>query len=111
MNHVGGAIARRPDESASYPHRKAGFVLAIHGVVLNRAKAQSDGGATDEAIERWTQRTYQGLKPFFSGAFVNYNDPDLEDWQEMYYGKNYKRLRQLKEDVGGHWVFSTAQRI
>lgn len=31
------------------------------------------------------------------GCFVNYPDPDLIDWQHLYYKGNYERLQKVKQ--------------
>ncbi|ESK89816.1 glucooligosaccharide oxidase [Moniliophthora roreri MCA 2997] len=39
------------------------------------------------------------------GAYANYIDPRLPDWQHRYYGTNYERLQKLKGEVDGDDVF------
>lgn len=45
------------------------------------------------------------------GAYVNYPDVDLEDWQYLYYKENYPRLRRAKKLWDPHDVFHHAQSI
>ncbi len=47
----------------------------------------------------WAQKLGSDLAPYNIGAYVNYIDPWLDNWQQAYYGQNYERLVQIKS----HW--------
>ena len=48
---------------------------------------------------------------YFDGCFVNYPDVDLSPWQELYYGENYPRLQQVKQQWDPHNIFNHQQSI
>ena len=45
----------------------------------------------------WAYHFAEDLRPHFSGAYVNYIDPLLPRWKEMYYRDNYERLLAVKK--------------
>lgn len=51
------------------------------------------------------------MEPWNSGAYVDYTDPDLVDWQQKYYGANYRRLQSVKAKWDPHGFFTFPQGI
>lgn len=47
----------------------------------------------------------------FDGAYVNYCDSDLVDWQYLYYKDNYPRLQKAKAEWDPHDIFHHGQSI
>ena len=45
------------------------------------------------------------------GAYVNYSDPDLTDWENAYWGANYARLRQVKAKYDPDRLFDFPQAV
>ncbi|WP_320783007.1 FAD-binding oxidoreductase [Streptomyces sp. CRN 30] len=105
---MGGAGTARPMDATAYPHRRASFVIDIgthwhpgaprH--VVDRLLVQQ------RALHRTLRR---GLHA--SGAYVNFADPDLPDWQHAYYRDNYERLRAVKRHYDPDDLFRHAQSI
>jgi FAD/FMN-containing dehydrogenase len=45
----------------------------------------------------WLAQSWELVHPWGSGGvYPNFPDPDLDDWAEAYYGKNYERLVRIK---------------
>jgi hypothetical protein len=88
----GGAYKRVPAGATAFAHRDARFLLK-HAVTV----ARDASTAEREAARAWLARSWELARPWASGgAYVNFPDPDLEDWQSAYHGSNYERLRQVK---------------
>lgn len=60
---------------------------------------------------RWAQNVTKTLAPFFTGAYVNYIDPNLEHWPTQYYGENLPRLQRIKKCVDPEGFFEFPQSI
>jgi FAD/FMN-containing dehydrogenase len=103
----GGAYNRVPTGATAFPHRNALFLLK-HGVVLE----PDASSAQREAARSWLRRSWELARPRASGgAYVNFPDVDLEDWQRAYHGSNYERLRQVKRTYDPENVFRFAQSV
>ena len=51
------------------------------------------------------------MAPYTTGAYVNYVDADLPDWEHAYYGLNLPRLEQVKKRYDPDDVFNGPQTI
>lgn len=45
----------------------------------------------------WVESVRAALRPFIKGSYVNVPDFDIPNWQEEYYGGNYKKLQKIKK--------------
>ncbi|WP_410612592.1 FAD-binding oxidoreductase [Amycolatopsis sp. lyj-109] len=103
----GGAINRVGATDTAFVHRDAMFLLA-----MDTSWAEDDEPAVVEANLRWLADLGDAMSPYVSGgAFQNFTDPDLADWRTAYYGVNYPRLKQVKEQVDPDRFFTFAQSI
>jgi hypothetical protein len=103
----GGAYNRVPADATAFPHRDALFLLK-HGVVLEPDASKAER----EAARSWLQRSWALARPWGSGgAYVNFPDQDLEDWQRAYHGSNYERLRRVKRTYDPENVFRFPQSV
>ena len=64
-----------------------------------------------EAHIEWLRGFHAAMEPWNSGAYVDYTDPDLVDWQQKYYGANYRRLQSVKAKWDPHGFFTFPQGI
>ena len=75
----GGAYNRTQPDATAFPHRDARFLL-------------KHTGPPD-----WVERAYAITHPHGTGgAYVNFPDPHLTDWETAYHGENYRRLQEVK---------------
>lgn len=86
--HAGGQVERGTEAQGSYAHRDARFVWEVKAI-------WDDAADTRENVE-WAYDFGEALRPSFSGAYLNYIDPLLTGWTDMYYGGNYDRLKAVK---------------
>jgi FAD/FMN-containing dehydrogenase len=103
----GGKIAEAASDATAFPHRQTRF-LAQEFVTFNSAPS----GETLAANRKWLDGLWHHLRPAASGfAYVNYIDPELEGWQQAYYGSNLSRLVQVKRTYDPENVFRFAQSV
>jgi len=102
----GGAINRIASDQTAFVHRdKLACIQATYSWSTYTPSAVIAAGQT------WL--TWLGSNVFdpLSGAYQNYIDPTLVDWQAAYYGSNLARLEQIKAKYDPENVFSFAQSI
>lgn len=102
FDHMGGALGRVASDATAFPHRDALFsveyaVSNVNGFAWNPAWPNAMRGA----MSGWST----------GGAYVNYLDPLLTNWQSAYYGDNYARLQQIKKVYDPNRVLTMAQGI
>jgi hypothetical protein len=90
-SHCGGKVREVARDETAYWHRDAQFLWEVKAIWTN------DYEMVDNVD--WAYAFGEALEPHMSGAYVNYIDPLLHDWQRHYYGGNYERLCAVKR----HW--------
>jgi len=104
VDALGGAVARVAADATAFPHRSAFAIVQLIG--------NWTFGGDPVAATSWLRATHQRLRPLIGrGAYVNYIDPDLDDWPEAYYGGNYARLRAVKARYDPDRVFDFPQAV
>ena len=107
IDAMGGAIASVAPDATAFPHR--GAVAALQFIASWDASAPPP---TAEASVAWLRSLYGRARPLIgTGAYVNYADPDLQDWQRAYYGENYVRLQRVRATYDPDGVFRFPQAI
>ncbi|MFI5916438.1 FAD-binding oxidoreductase [Dactylosporangium sp. NPDC051541] len=103
----GGAINRVPVADTAFPHRAARFLLS-----LDTSWAAADPEAVVRANLEWLHALYAAAGEFApDGAYVNFTDPDLEDWRRAYYGPNAERLAAVKRRYDPDRFFTFPQAV
>jgi hypothetical protein len=97
FDSYGGAINQVAPSATAFVHRKVLFCIQY--------LTYNGGGA-------WLNGIHARMRPYVTGgAYVNYTDPDLPNWQTAYYGSNYQRLLSIKRSVDPHRYFTFPQGI
>ncbi|WP_127939935.1 FAD-binding oxidoreductase [Nonomuraea polychroma] len=82
MDAMGGAIRRVDPTATAFPHRAALFSVQYYQDGMDRS---------------WLRALHADMSQYFGiNAYVNYIDPDLENWRTAYYGPNAARLAEVK---------------
>jgi FAD/FMN-containing dehydrogenase len=106
FDSYGGVINQTSPASTAFVHRSA--VACIEYSVSWGAGATE---AVMAAANAWLQQTQTQLAPYTHGAYQNYIDPTLADWQQEYYGSNLPRLVEVKRTYDPDDIFHFAQSI
>jgi FAD/FMN-containing dehydrogenase len=93
----GGAISRVAPTATAFVHRQPLFCIQYYG----------DGSTAD-----WIDQAHTKLHPFVTGgAYQNYIDPTLQNWEQAYYGQNLQRLKNTRQRIDPHHYFNFPQAI
>jgi FAD/FMN-containing dehydrogenase len=101
----GGAIAGPTDDATAFAHRRD----TLYSVQYYAS--WTDPAETPARLAS-VRAVYDALHPHMSGgAYVNYPDLELADWQHAYWGANLPRLRTVKRAVDPANLFTHAQGV
>ncbi len=101
----GGAIADVAADATGFAHRKGTLFSIQYG------SQWSNAADTPQRLADMRD-LYTAMRPYVSGgAYVNYCDLDLADWQNAYWGVNLLRLKQIKSAFDSGNVFRHAQSV
>jgi FAD/FMN-containing dehydrogenase len=102
---LGGAVARVSEDATAFPNRIAQHNLNIVGA----------WEMTDPDPERhiaWVRQTWEAMRPFSTGAYVNFMSDEPADRLRAVYGPDkYERLVALKHRYDPENVFRHNQNI
>jgi FAD/FMN-containing dehydrogenase len=107
LDSLGGAVSRVAPSETAFVHRDAFAIAQLYGSWEAAAASTVADGTT-----AWLRRLHATVRPLIGpGAYVNYADPDLSDWENAYWGANYARLRQVKAKYDPDRVFDFPQAV
>jgi berberine-like enzyme len=96
-----------PSDATAFVHRDSRWLGSIS---VNWGT--QDSQRIVQANLDWQAGLYGELLTFTSGgAYQNFPDPSLTDWQQSYYGNNLKRLEAIKSSVDPRFFFRFDQAI
>jgi FAD/FMN-containing dehydrogenase len=105
MFHLGGAVARVPEDATAYSHRDA-----IHNININAVWQPHE--AIGEQERAWTHRFFSALEPHQVGVYVNFLGDEGEARVRAAYGPDkYERLVALKDRYDPDNFFRINQNI
>ena len=103
----GGAIGRVGPGDTAFAHRAALFSAQFLAYWQENADEP-----TMARCKSWIREFHADMFSHSSGgAYVNYTDPELADWQRGYYGSNYDRLVRVKATYDPNDLFRMPQGI
>jgi FAD/FMN-containing dehydrogenase len=102
----GGAINRVPPGATAFVHRSA-----IAGVQWSCSWYAGAPASVVADAQGWLSATAGAVGPYVEGAYQNYIDPTLADWEQAYYGSNLPRLVRIKQRVDPDNFFHFAQSV
>lgn len=100
---AGGAIRDVDKLDSAYYYRDANFIMGIQSVWEVDKYAEEN--------KEWVNENFKTLKALTNGSFVNFPIIGLENYEEEYYGKNIKKLREIKAKYDPYNVFTYPQVI
>lgn len=106
FDSYGGVINQVPADATAFVHRDA-----LAGIQYSVTWPTGSPSSVTDASTSWLTAAQADLAPYAHGAYQNYIDPTLSDWQQAYYGSNLPRLVQVKQAADPDDFFHFAQSI
>lgn len=103
----GGAINDVGVTDTAFPHRQALFLIS-----MDTSWLPNEPFETVSTNLEWLSTLHRSMGAFADDAsYVNFADPDLDDWQQAYYGINAPQLARVKNHYDPDDVFSSPQGV
>jgi FAD/FMN-containing dehydrogenase len=103
--HLGGAVARVPEDATAYSHR-----AAVHNININAVWLPGDPAAAQH--QDWARRLYAAVAPHQRGVYVNFlGDEGPARVRAAYGAKTFARLQAAKNTYDPQNVFAYNQNI
>jgi len=107
INTMAGAIDDFSQNDTAFIHRNAVFSAEYYTYLSTNVSNESI-----DQTQIWQNSFREIMAPWSSGgAYVNYLDTYIQDWQQAYYGDNYTKLTQIKRQFDPEGIFTTSQGI
>ncbi|UZR29653.1 FAD-binding oxidoreductase [Methylococcus mesophilus] len=104
---TGGAVNEYPSDASAFVHRDSQWLFDL-GIGWDRTQSPQ----SKHRAHRWQNGFHAALTPIAGGgAFQNFPDPSLKDWEDAYYGSNLSRLRRVKTKYDPNDLFRFPQSI
>ena len=100
----GGSVTRVGDDSTAFAYRGGTQFCIQYYTSWQRA------GAGPRRLADLS-RLYAAMRPWSGGAYVNYCDLDLDNWQQAYWRQNLPRLQAIKAKFDPANLFRHAQSV
>ena len=100
----GGSVGRTGNDATAFAYR-AGTQFCI------QYYTSWQGAGTGPRRLADLRRLYAAMRPWSGGAYVNYCDLDLDNWQQAYWRQNLPRLKAIKAKFDPANVFRHAQSV
>ena len=108
MFHMGGAVARVPQDATAYPGRSVD-----HNIIIDAAWLPEQDDTVGAAETAWAREFLDALEPHRAGVYVNFLDADDDHLRvrEAYGDANYRRLADVKASYDPDNVFRNNRNI
>ncbi|MCX5399889.1 FAD-binding oxidoreductase [Streptomyces sp. NBC_00102] len=105
---LGGVANEVGRTDTAYVHRDAEFFVAFATLLWTSSPSTEE----EEAAEAWPTRGFEVVDPLSTGGtYLNFPNPDVDDWQAAYHGENYARLAEVKRSYDPDNFFKHPQSI
>ncbi len=106
---VGGVINKVKPTDTAYVHRGFDWLFTVE---MNWWQPTDPPEQVATNLQ-WQQNFYNlaNQRTKAIGAYQNFSDPSLGNWQDAYYRENYPRLQKVKQQVDPKSLFTFAQAI
>lgn len=98
-----GAVGEIAPQHTAYHYRNA--------IIAQEYNTSWKNPKEEEQNIKWVENLRQALSPYTSGDYVNFPDRYIKDWHTAYYGRNFRRLREVKTKYDPYNVFQFQQSI
>lgn len=105
--HAGGAVRNPSNGETAFAHRQVEYIPEVKSIW------PKDRPQDRRKNVEWAHNFYDDLHDagHGSGMYINYIDPLIEDWQQVYYGDMWDRLVALRDKVDPTCFFEFQQGI
>ncbi|KAK2464778.1 hypothetical protein APHAL10511_003196 [Amanita phalloides] len=113
MDLYGGtnsAVNSVPVDTTAFGRRNALWTIQLYASSSNRQPPYPSSGFTF-LNNMANSLTSNSPSDWDIGAYPNYPDKGLTNWQKLYYGSHYSRLQSIKRQYDPHNTFSFPQSI